>query len=151
LIVTRVRKGSEGVTAGDRILKIDGKPVDQAAAEARALISGATEQWIRSRTSTELSLCNSTNRMTLEIEPFAAQGTSKTVELPCAFPKFKDMETYTEPRPDKIAELEPGIFYVDLDRVQVPEFQAIVPKLEKATGIIFDMRGYPSQPGISSL
>jgi C-terminal processing protease CtpA/Prc len=152
-VVTRVQKGkSEGVAPGDRILKIDGKPIDRAAAEARSLISGATEQWIRYRSAGDLSACNpETRKMSLEIEPFANPGTSKTVELACASPKYKDMESYTEPRPEKIAELEPGIIYVDLDRVTEPDWTALVPRLEKAKGIIFDMRGYPGQPGIQAL
>jgi C-terminal processing protease CtpA/Prc len=152
-VVTRVQQGkSEGVTPGDRILKIDGKPIDQAAAEARSLVSGATEQWIGVRIANELSTCDSaTRKMSLEIEPFVSPGTSKTVELACASPKYKDMETYTEPRPEKIAELEPGIIYVDLDRVTEPDWTALVPRLEKAKGIIFDMRGYPGQPGIQAL
>ena len=56
-----------------------------------------------------------------------------------------------EPRPEKIAELEPGILYVDLDRVTDGDWNAVVPRLEKAKGIIFDMRGYPSQPGTTAL
>jgi C-terminal processing protease CtpA/Prc len=152
-IVTRVQPGkSEGVAPGDRILKIDGKQIDQAFAEARSLISGATEQWIRYRSVAALSTCNpETRKMSLEIEPFASPGASKTVELVCAPPKYKDMETYTEPRQDKIAELEPRIFYVDLDRITEADWTALVPRLEKAKGIIFDMRGYPGQPGIQAL
>jgi C-terminal processing protease CtpA/Prc len=151
-VVTRVQKGqSEGIAPGDRILKIDGKPIDQAAAEVRSMISGATEQWIRFRSATGLSLCNSTARMTLEIEPFLHPGTSKTVDLACVAPKMKDMETYTEPRPEKIAELEPGILYVDLDRITETDWNAVVPRLEQAKGIIFDMRGYPGQPAILAL
>jgi C-terminal processing protease CtpA/Prc len=61
------------------------------------------------------------------------------------------METYTEPRPEKIAELEPGILYVDLDRVTEEDWQGIVPRLAAAKGILFDMRGYPGQPGIQAL
>jgi C-terminal processing protease CtpA/Prc len=152
-LVTRVQKGrAEGVAPGDRVLKIDGRPIAQAAAEERALISGATEGWIRWRLAAELSRCKAdVRKMTLEIEPYAVQGTSKTVELTCGQPKFKDMETYTESRPEKITELEPGIFYVDLDRVTEADWTAVVPRLEKANGIIFDMRGYPSQPGIQAL
>jgi len=151
-LVTRVQKGkSEGIAPGDRILKIDGKPIEQAAAEAREVISGATEQWIRWRSASVLSTCNSTARMSLEIEPYLSPGASKTVELACAFPKFKDMETYTEPRPEKVAELEPGILYVDLDRVTDADWNAVVPRLEKAKGIIFDMRGYPGRPGVLAL
>src|SRR6185437_15982609 len=101
-VVTRVQQGkAEGVAPGDRVLKIDGRPIEQAAAEERALISGATEQWIRYRSAAELS-----------------RGP----------PKFKDMETYTEPRPDKITELEPGILYVDLDRVTDADWTALVPR-----------------------
>ena len=150
-IVTRVRKGAEGMKPGDRVLKIDGKPVDQAAAEARALISAATEQWMRWRLAAEeLSTCDpATQRMTLEVEPYTAQGTSKTVELACGSFKFKDPAFYTEPRPEKIADLEPGIVYVDLERIDEADWKGVVPRLEKAAGIIFDMRGYPGRPGIS--
>jgi len=152
-IVTRVQKGkSDGIAPGDHVLKIDGKPIDQAAADARALISGATEQWITFRSSGDLSRCDpDKKKMTLELETFAQPRTTKTVELACQPPKFKDMETYTEPRPEKITELEPGIIYADLDRVTDEDWKALVPRLEKATGIIFDMRGYPAQPGISAL
>ena len=151
-VVTRVQQGkSEGIMPGDRILKIDGKPIDQAAAEARSVVSAATEQWLRWRSASVLSTCNSSARMTLDIEPFISPGTGKTVELACGPPKSKDMETYTEPRPEKISELEPGIFYVDLDRVSDADWNGVVPRLEKAKGIIFDMRGYPSQPGTLAL
>ena len=154
-LVTRVPKGAaDGVAPGDRVLKIDDKPIAQAAAEVRAQISGATDQWIRYRSASELSTCHAgphTGRIVLDLEPYAAPGSSKTVELPCVVPRYKDMETYTEPRPAKITELEPGIFYVDLDRVTEEDWQSIVPRLASAKGIVFDMRGYPSQPGIQAV
>jgi len=33
----------------------------------------------------------------------------------------------------------------------IADWNAVVPRMEKAKGIIFDMRGYPGQPGIQSL
>jgi len=151
-LVTRVQAGkAEGVAPGDRVLKIDGKPIDQAAAESRELISGASAGWIRYRLAGELSWCGAGKRMTLELKPYADRGTTKTVDLACGPPRFKDAATYTEPRPDKIAELAPGILYVDLDRVSEEDWKAVVPRLEKAKGIVFDMRGYPGQPGIQAL
>ncbi|MGA7237776.1 MAG: S41 family peptidase [Bryobacteraceae bacterium] len=153
LLVTRAQADhSEGVAPGDRILKLNGKPVAQAAAELRALTSGATEQWIRYRLANQLSTCNPrTHRMTLEIEPFGRPGTSRTVKFTCAPPRYKNRETYAEPRPDTVAELEPGIVYVDLDRLTEPEWKALIPRLKKAKGIIFDVRGYPSEAGIQAL
>jgi C-terminal processing protease CtpA/Prc len=154
-LVTRVPKGkAEGVAPGDRVLKIDDKPIARAAADVRALISGATDQWIRYRSAGELSICHAgprTGRIVLEIEPYTAPGTSKTVELTCVPPRYKDMETYTEPRPEKITELEPGILYVDLDRATEEDWNAVMPRLAAAKGIIFDMRGYPGQPGLQAL
>ncbi len=158
-LITRVPKGAaEGVAPGDRILKIDGKPIADAAADVRAQVSGATDQWIRYRSAQQLSACHAgphTGHFVVDIEPYGARGSSKTVELPCVPPKYKDMEgyseTYTEARPAKIAELEPGIVYVDLDRVSEADWQGVVPRLAAAKGILFDMRGYPGQPGLQAL
>jgi C-terminal processing protease CtpA/Prc len=152
-VVTRVQNGkAEGVAPGDRVLKIDGTPINQAADNIRPLISGATKQWIDYRLASELSTCNpDTKQISLELESFAAPSTTKTVTLPCGNPLSHNMEAYTEPRPEMITELEPGIIYVDLYRVAEPDWIALVPRLEKAKGIIFDMRGYPGQPGIQAL
>lgn len=150
-LVTRVRSGVESVHPGDRVLKIDGRPIADLAAEKRALISSATDGWMRWRLDSELSACGSTNRMTLEVEPYAAPGTSKTASLDCVAPKFKDAETYTEARPEKIAELAPGVFYIDLDRATEADWSAATPLLAQAKGIIFDMRGYPGRPGTLAL
>ena len=150
-LVTRALPSAPGIAPGDRILKIDGKPIEQAAAEARPLISGATEQWIRTKLAIALTYCKGP-RMALEIEPYAAPGTAKSVDLACGPRKSKDPETYTEPRPvNTISELEPGIFYVDLDRATDADWSAVEPRLAAAKGIIFDMRGYPGQPGTTAL
>jgi len=151
LLVTQVFKSCPpGIVPGDRVVRIDGKPIDQATADARARISAATEGWMRARLRSELSLCKSSS-MQLEFEPYDG-GSNKLFDLPCAQPKSKDPEAYPEPRPvEKVTELEPGIFYVDLDRVTDKEWTDAIPRLEKAKGIVFDMRGYPGGPGIQSL
>src|SRR4029079_15428585 len=51
----------------------------------------------------------------------------------------------TEKRIEKIAEVSPGVTYVDLGRITDADFTAALPQLEKARAIIFDMRGYPRQ------
>jgi Peptidase family S41 len=54
-------------------------------------------------------------------------------------------------RPGPVAELTPGVFYVDLTRAKMAE---ITPKLEAvaaARGVVFDMRGYPGDAGAGIL
>jgi hypothetical protein len=54
-------------------------------------------------------------------------------------------------RSDALAELEPGIWYVDLTRAKMAE---IAPKLEAlaaARGVVFDVRGYPTDAGFGVL
>src|SRR5262249_38762725 len=46
-------------------------------------------------------------------------------------------------RPQNIAELEPGLYYIDLTRLTGAEFDAIVERLASAQAIVFDMRGHP--------
>jgi C-terminal processing protease CtpA/Prc len=53
-------------------------------------------------------------------------------------------DSLNETRPAKIAELRPGIYYVALDRIKDEDFKNALPQLEKAIGIVFDLRGYPS-------
>jgi hypothetical protein len=57
----------------------------------------------------------------------------------------RDSESLTlrETRPPQVSEVKPGIFYLDLDRIKDEDFKAILPKLEQARGIVFDLRGYP--------
>lgn len=50
----------------------------------------------------------------------------------------------TERRPDPIEELEPGIFYVNLDVISIQQFRDRVDELAAADGVVFDLRGYPN-------
>ncbi|HLG98688.1 MAG TPA: S41 family peptidase [Bryobacteraceae bacterium] len=80
------------------------------------------------------------DRIRLELEPVASPGIHRVVTVQCS----ARLGELREPRPQKVEELQPGIFYVDLDRVTDDEFSRAVPTLAKATGIIFDLRDYPN-------
>jgi C-terminal processing protease CtpA/Prc len=57
--------------------------------------------------------------------------------------RTKQMDAVDEMRPSKIAELESGIFYIDLSRITDADFDHVLPLLTAARGVIFDLRGYP--------
>lgn len=142
LVITAVSAAAEGsLVRGDAVAKIDGRPAAEALAAQEAMISGATPQWIRWSALRALTLGKKGQTVNLTVEPFAAPGTTKEVAV-----KYESSQNpVQETRPDKIAEVEKGIFYIDIGRITDADFDAALPQLEKARGIVFDFRGYPSQ------
>ena len=53
--------------------------------------------------------------------------------------------------PNEITELHPGIWYVDLTRASGESIEAKLPNLSRANGVIFDVRGYPTDAAVSLL
>jgi C-terminal processing protease CtpA/Prc len=138
LVVTK--GGMGGPMPGDVVVSIGGRPVEALLAAARKEISGATEQWIRWRALTRLRRSAEAAPVRLEVLSHAREDEKIAVTLTpgsaAAVP--------VEPRGEKVAEMRPGIWYVDLDRITTEDFTKALPDLEKAKGIVFDMRGYPN-------
>ncbi len=136
LIVTAVDNSVSGISIGDEVTAIDGRPPLPLLAEAEQLVSGATPQWRRLGALREIALGPVGSASTLTLRN--ADGSTRTVSV-----KRTTQELLRETRPDQIAELKPGIWYVDLDRVTDADFDASLGKLAAARGIVFDLRGYP--------
>jgi C-terminal processing protease CtpA/Prc len=141
VVVTSVApEGAEGLQPGDIVLKIDDKPILTALAEEEALVSSATPQWKRYTAVTNLRVGTKDSESKLEV--LDAAGKTRAVALRRTIPR----NALTERQTEKIAEIRPGIFYVDLDRATKEDFQNALPKLAAAKGIVFDIRGYPKVP-----
>ena len=50
-----------------------------------------------------------------------------------------------------VSELEAGLWYVDLTRARMPEIAPRLEALAAARGVVFDLRGYPSDAGFGIL
>jgi C-terminal processing protease CtpA/Prc len=83
--------------------------------------------------------------MTLEVE--RADGRSDSIVVKWA--RRPAPEGFERPAP--IAEVRPGIWYLDVERVNDSRFAAAVDTLAHARGLIFDVRGYPYHLGVSPL
>ena len=148
LVITSVEAGAtHGMVAGDRVLTINGRPAADALAEIESLTSAATPQWLLLRSLTELSGGQPGGTATLTVQPHAG-GPARTVTVAYTAPFGSTLGiggfgSPTEPRPEKIAELRPGIFYVDLSRISDDDLNGAVNQLAAADGVVFDMRGYP--------
>jgi C-terminal processing protease CtpA/Prc len=147
LVVTWAAPES-GLHPGDAILRLDGKPAREAIEAAEALVSGATPRWRRFRTVASLPYGAPESELKLEVQPPGdPDAPARTVTLRRTLP-LRGPESVTEReqkgRPEKIAEVRPGIFYVDLSRVTNGDFLAAVDELAAARGVVFDLRGYPN-------
>jgi C-terminal processing protease CtpA/Prc len=140
LVVTHVQKvDGAGPTPGDVVLFIDGRTPRQLWDDLDPLISGATEQWTRYRALTEIAARGAGDRFTATFrKPNGLQYSIQAEAVP-AGPGLQ------EPRPEKISEIEPGIWYLDLGRINDAQFTAALPDLENARGMVLDLRGYPGQ------
>jgi C-terminal processing protease CtpA/Prc len=133
--VTGVAAGAEGLRPGDVVLRVDGMPADSLVRAQGELVSAATPQWRDFVTAGRLLAGrDSVARVTVE----HAGGDTATV--PVRRGAFVEVP---EGKPEPLAELRPGIWYVDLDRITQAQLRDAVPRLERAWGIIFDLRGYP--------
>jgi hypothetical protein len=148
LMITAVGESAQGrISPGDVVLEIDGRPAAEAMAAQESLVSGATPQWIRYRGLQALALGRKDQAVKLTVEPFAETGRKKEVSL--QYERASD--PVVEHRPSRLEEIEPGIYYLDIGRITDADFESALPRLEKAHGIVFDFRGYPSSLGAEFL
>jgi hypothetical protein len=134
LVVTG--SGEPDVPIGSVVKAIDDTPAADRFAKEVQLASG-TMQWKQYRAARDVLTCRAGSTVKLSIEQ--PSGSAKDATLSC--------QRYTarllESRPDTIAELEPGIWYVDVTRARMAQVRAMLDKLASARGIVFDLRGYP--------
>lgn len=139
LVITDVAAdGAGGLRPGDIVLKVEGRPSVEALAEREALISGATPQWRRYVALNQLRMGANDSELRLDVQTQTDQARSVTLR------RNMQAQNLQETRPPKVDELKAGVFYLDLARINDEDFQAVLPQLEQAKGLIFDLRGYPS-------
>jgi C-terminal processing protease CtpA/Prc len=124
------------LVAGDVVVAIDGVPVPEAFRAAAASISASTPQHLRFKSLRTLGGGEPGTTVPLEVR--GRDGGTRTVTV------ARGASAPPEPRPGEIEELEDGIYYLDLGRIEKADFDAdVVSELASARGIVFDLRGYP--------
>ncbi len=146
LVVTKVAGGAGELKPGDVVLEIDGRAARNVLAEAESLISGATPQWRRWNAVRRLGWGERDEPVRLQARH--PDGTTFTASLTRSLPPFGN-GSLEESRPEKIAELKPGVFYVDISRIEAADLKAALDRLAGAKGIVFDLRGYPTSDSMA--
>ena len=127
---------ASGLRFGDEVLAVDNQSIQEALAERSTRISGATTPMIRNRALDRLLDGDPSVRAKLRVS--AADGVTRDVSL------LRLSKLEATPRAiDSIAEVSPGVMYIDLGRIRYAAFDSAIPRLQHANTIIFDMRDYP--------
>jgi Peptidase family S41 len=130
-----VASRAPAVPVGSVITAVDGTSANDRFVTAMPLVSGSL-QWRQYRAAQEIAVCTgATARLTID-----DGGATQTVDVPCGAVLSPPVET----RPAPIAEVVPGIWYVDLTRAITAELTPKIDSLAAARGVIFDVRGYPT-------
>jgi C-terminal processing protease CtpA/Prc len=137
--VVAMDSGAAGVRLGDVVLRIDGMDADSLVGALGEVTSSATPQW-RTHAVHERLLMGADSLVRVTVEHLG--GDTATVTLRRVLPRGP-RPVVVERKPEPVAQLRPGIWYVDLDRVTMEQLQAAQPELERASGIVYDLRGYP--------
>jgi C-terminal processing protease CtpA/Prc len=145
LVVTHVdRSIADRVQPGDVVAMIDDVEAADAIQREEQFISAATPQFRRWRALQQLGAGPQGSEIRLALERGAEQ-------LEITLPRSVFPASIVEPRPPKVHEIKPGVWYLDLNAIDDRDFNATLPNLQNAAGIIFDMRGYPSRLSIVPL
>lgn len=145
LVITNVAKAAAGkIQPNEVVLSINGQSAKDAIAQQIKSLSQQLPDWFANQSEQNQikyalkELKNSTKKSLVLLEIQSNSGT-RTVELSRTLQVWDSKE----PLPAKIEQLQPGIVYLDFERINDLEFQQALPLLEAATGIIIDLRGYP--------
>ncbi len=142
-VVSRIFEKDTGLLEGDVLTEIDGRDVHEFAEEEGELISSATEgSRINGILWGRLTKGEKDSIIRMKILREGAKFDAET-KRNFQFSDVKEKGYYPEYRPEKISEVKPGIFYVDLTRLTTEELNGKIPELADAKGVIFDVRGYP--------
>ncbi|WP_412063607.1 S41 family peptidase [Rubrivirga sp. IMCC45206] len=126
------------VHVGDVVVSVDGADASAELDSLSALVSGSP-QWRLWRAAREFGAGAEGSTARVEVER-AGQRIVRSVPRDVG-------PAPAEARPEPIAELRPGVLYVDIERVSDSLLTTRMPDVVAADGVVFDFRGYPRQLG----
>lgn len=140
LAITEVASGTEGIRRGDVVLSIDGRPARELIAEQKEMAPGATDGWRTWRTLRRMLVGKRDEPVRIEGKHLDGEAFTVTLNRILS----AEVPALEETRPEKIAEIRPGLLYVDVGRIEDQDFEAALDRLAVAKAIVFDLRGYPN-------
>lgn len=136
LVVTEVMDGNCNIRRGDIVMEIDGVKAGEALSAEEIYISAATTGWRRFK-----ALGNLLKGKEGAKKRFKILRDGKVLITDIEFNEnYRRSINFSD---EKYKMIEEGIHYLNLGVITWPEIDKMLPQLEKARSIIFDLRGYP--------
>lgn len=135
LVITKVMDSAYSSYVGSIVTGIDGMSVEDYFEDIWPTISAGTKGWLEYRSQRE-ALGGVEGSSILIAFYDRLVPAKRTVDSETYYEKIKLYDIASKTYPNDIA-------YVNLERISDDEFEALLPTLERAHGIIFDLRGYP--------
>lgn len=146
LLVTAVESGETRLRVGDEVVAFEGVPIAQRLAELETRWGAPRLATRRARALEALSFGPSGVQRTLTVKRSAA-GRPEETEHPIQLAYLRPYDALPLGLLEPVTEMEPGILYLDLRRITDDDLPRLLSKLERARGLVMDLRG---SPGISN-
>lgn len=138
-----VQSLDERFHAGDIIVTVDGMPAADRVVEAEQMIAGS-DQWRRLMAMNGFIMGDKDSAISIGL---VRDGTPLVIEAQRTRPgPVRQLAL-----PDTIAELQSGIWYVDLRNATADAIRDKLETLSTAKGLVFDLRGYPKDSGAAKI
>lgn len=141
IVHAHVKSLSQKITRGDEIISIDGEPALERYRKEKILISGSDQ--FQKRVALATLLYSTFEADSMELVLLNEKGE----QYPVRIGFLPEGENKMPHLYEEIEEIEKGIYYVSLDRIEDEDFQQALPNLMKAEGIIFELKRYPASFG----
>ncbi len=135
LVVTKVAEYYDSIHVGDIVTHIDGKSSEEHFEETYSRISAATDGWLRYKARTQSLIGQEGSELNVVIE--GKEHKLKRTAKPSYWLQKARFEK------DVYKEIEPDIWYLNLDQIAMDTINKLLPQLEECKSIICDLRGYP--------
>ena len=136
IVILAVASDTSQLHPGDVVARVDGVPAREAFDKLARQVSAATPQ---RRKQVAFRFGSGPYGTQAKLDVRGADNVLRTVKVARADQTLP----LAEKRPPKLDEIKPGVFYVDITRLTDAEFNEALPRLAKAEGLVFDLRGYP--------
>ena len=133
LVITNIYDKIPDILVGDTVTTIDGINSKEYFERIYPLVSAATAGWLNYKANFMSLTGDKNSKLKLTVN-------GKSIEL---FRKRNDYRRINE-NEIRYKKIEDGIWYLNLDKIEMDTINKIMPELSKSRAIICDARGYPA-------